>query len=208
MALYGGKERAHSVTMVAKYFGKHHKNVLRDIENLDCSRKFWRLNFALSDYTDSRGKTQPSITMTRDGFLFLVMGYRGKKAAEIKEGYIARFNAIEKELADWRVSREIMKPTVRSMTDAIRDQTPPELMNQFTYSNYTNLAYRAALGLSVKQIRDARAVPKGAILADYMTTDELTAVKKMESVIAAMLDAGATYQAVKTALSGVGRITA
>nr|WP_277668545.1 Rha family transcriptional regulator [Caproiciproducens galactitolivorans] len=33
--------------------------------------------------------------MTRDGFMFLVMGYRGKKAAAIKEAYIKQFNEME-----------------------------------------------------------------------------------------------------------------
>jgi Rha family phage regulatory protein len=33
--------------------------------------------------------------MTRDGFAFLVMGYRGKKTARFKEDYIRRFNQME-----------------------------------------------------------------------------------------------------------------
>ena len=30
--------------------------------------------------------------ITKDGFVFLVMGYTGKKAAEFKEAYIKKFN--------------------------------------------------------------------------------------------------------------------
>lgn len=33
--------------------------------------------------------------MTRDGFVFLAMGYRGKKTARFKEEYIKRFNQME-----------------------------------------------------------------------------------------------------------------
>lgn len=33
--------------------------------------------------------------MTRDGFVFLVMGFTGKMAAKFKEAYIKAFNAME-----------------------------------------------------------------------------------------------------------------
>lgn len=71
--------RANSL-LVAKMFEREHKNVLRDIENLECSEEFRRLNFEQSYYHNSQNKKQPCVNMTRDGFTFLVMGYRGKKA--------------------------------------------------------------------------------------------------------------------------------
>lgn len=83
---------------IANIFGKQHKNVLQDIRSLDCSEEFTRLNFQLSEYTDPTGRKLPYYTMTRDGFTFLVMGYRGKKAAAFKEAYIKAFNQMEKEL--------------------------------------------------------------------------------------------------------------
>lgn len=100
--------RANSL-MVAKYFNKRHADVLRDVEKLDCSRRFSQRNFALAEYIDKQGKPRPYVAMTRDGFVFLVMGYRGKQAAEIKEAYINRFNAMEKNLSEWHTSRQLMK---------------------------------------------------------------------------------------------------
>lgn len=87
--------RANSL-MVAKMFGKRHDNVLRDIETMECSKEFRLLNFEESSYKNEQGKKQPCVNMTRDGFTFLVMGYRGKKAAQFKEAYILRFNQMEK----------------------------------------------------------------------------------------------------------------
>ena len=83
---------------VAKFFRKEHKNVLRDIRELDCSDEFRQLNYELTSDKDEQGKKQPYYTMTRDGFMFLVMGYRGKKAAKFKELYIQRFNEMEKTI--------------------------------------------------------------------------------------------------------------
>ncbi|WP_373232090.1 Rha family transcriptional regulator [Cohnella sp.] len=83
---------------VAEAFGKEHKNVLRDIESLECSPEFSRLNFEQSTYTNDRGRTYPKYLMTQDGFSFLVMGYTGKEAAKFKEMYISEFNQMRAEI--------------------------------------------------------------------------------------------------------------
>lgn len=77
---------------VAELFGKQHKDVLRKFENLDCSTEFTERNFALSEYLDSSGRKLPMYEMTKDGFIFLVMGFTGAAAARIKEAYINTFN--------------------------------------------------------------------------------------------------------------------
>jgi phage regulator Rha-like protein len=40
----------------------------------------------------------PMHEMTKDGFMFLVLGFSGAKAAAIKESYIAAFNMMEQAL--------------------------------------------------------------------------------------------------------------
>lgn len=44
-----------SSLVVAEYFGKAHKDVLRAIKQLDCSTLFNRRNFALVEYIDRKG---------------------------------------------------------------------------------------------------------------------------------------------------------
>ncbi|MBG6243472.1 MAG: hypothetical protein EKE20_17490 [Candidatus Symbiopectobacterium sp. Dall1.0] len=83
---------------VADYFGKEHQKVVLKISNLDCSeqfltRNFWRVQF------EHRGNTYEAYEMTKDGFVFLVMGFTGKKAAAFKEAYIAEFNRMEGSLS-------------------------------------------------------------------------------------------------------------
>ncbi len=92
--------------LVARDFEKPHKNVLKSVKKLECSAEFSRLNFKPSYYVDERGKQQPLVLMTRDGFTFLAMGFTGAKAAAFKERYIAAFNAmaahIQRQAAiDW-----------------------------------------------------------------------------------------------------------
>lgn len=93
--------------IVAQVFGKEHKNVTRDIENLSCSSTFNRLNFERITYRDARNREQYAYEMTKDGFSFLVMGYTGDKAGEFKEKFIYEFNKREMMLKndDYIVAR-------------------------------------------------------------------------------------------------------
>lgn len=81
---------------VAEAFGKRHDNVLRKLESLECSKEFNALNFEAVEYVDPKGEKRPAYEMTKDGFIFVVMGFTGKQAAAIKEAYIKAFN----EMAD------------------------------------------------------------------------------------------------------------
>jgi anti-repressor protein len=84
--------------IVAETFGKNHKDVLRDIRELDCSEEFSQRNFAPSSYISEQNKELPKYLITQDGFSFLVMGYTGKEAARFKEMYINEFNLMKNEL--------------------------------------------------------------------------------------------------------------
>ena len=87
-----------SSRVVAAAFGKEHRRVLQDIRALECSSKFNAHNFVLVGYTDAKGEKRPECFMTKDGFMFLVMGYTGTLAAQIKEAYINEFNAMAEAL--------------------------------------------------------------------------------------------------------------
>ncbi|HDR2376767.1 TPA: Rha family transcriptional regulator [Enterobacter asburiae] len=86
----------------ADYFDKQHKHVLTKIDSIDCSPEFSSVNFSADVQTVEVGNGAERETrcylITKDGFMFSVMGFTGKKAARLKEAYIAKFNAMEAEL--------------------------------------------------------------------------------------------------------------
>ncbi|MDZ7831649.1 MAG: Rha family transcriptional regulator [Desulfobacterales bacterium] len=86
--------------IIADKFEKEHKDVLKIIKNLECSRKFSQRNFAPASYLDHQNKARPMYKLTRDGFVFLVTGFTGAKAARVKEAYIAAFNEMERRLTE------------------------------------------------------------------------------------------------------------
>ena len=81
---------------VAEIFAKQHKNVIQKIESLDCSPEFTSANFSAHVQTIEIGngasRESKYYEMTKDGFMFLVMGFTGAAAAKIKEAYINTFN--------------------------------------------------------------------------------------------------------------------
>lgn len=97
ISLHHGKPVTTSLK-VAEAFGKLHKNVIRKLQSIECSPEFNRLNFEPVEYTDAKGEKQPMWEMTKDGFMFLVMGFTGTKAAAIKEAYINAFNWMAEQL--------------------------------------------------------------------------------------------------------------
>lgn len=91
-----------SSRQIAESFGKEHKHVLRDIENLIGGESKIGLSsmFFKSEYISAQNKKLPEYLMNRDGFTLLAMGFTGKAALEWKLKYIAAFNEMEKKLAE------------------------------------------------------------------------------------------------------------
>lgn len=83
---------------ISNHFGKKHKDVLRAIQNIDYSKEFNERNFAPILYLDGMNREKPMYEITRDGFMFLCMGFTGTTTAQWKEKYIAAFNALECEV--------------------------------------------------------------------------------------------------------------
>ena len=152
---------------VAQVFEKRHDNVLKDIRELDCSSEFRLLNFEESYYRNAQGKKQPSYCMTRDGFVFLAMGYRGKKAAQFKELYIKRFNEMEK--------------FIKSLVSA-RQEFPLLTEN------------RIVLGMTAKQFRLANNIEKGKSIRPYLTKEQIEMLEILQKVDVGLLVAFPAYE--------------
>lgn len=161
---------------VAKCFEKEHKNVIRDIRELDCSEEFRLLNFEPSFYKNQQGKKQPCYCMTRDGFVFLVMGYRGKKAAHFKEMYIRRFNEMEEHIKSLVSARQEFP----LLTDSIKlayDNPKP-----YHYSNECDMINRIVLGMTSKQYKIAHDIPSNESIRPYLSEGQIKLMDILQKV--------------------------
>ncbi|SMF44272.1 Rha family transcriptional regulator [Desulfovibrio gilichinskyi] len=91
-----------SSIVVAELFGKQHKKVLRDINELEIPDDYRELNFepTFRDVPGPNGaiRKEPAFNMTRDGFSLLAMGFTGNKAMEWKIKFLDAFNSMESRL--------------------------------------------------------------------------------------------------------------
>lgn len=83
---------------LAKTFEKQHRTVLRAFDNLKCSDDFRLHNFVQSEFLDSQGKAHRQLTMTKNGFAMLAMGFTGPRAAAFKEAFINEFDRMAEAL--------------------------------------------------------------------------------------------------------------
>lgn len=184
---------------VAQFFGKRHDHVIRDIRNLDCSEEFRLLNFGESYYKNEQGKRQPCYTMTRDGFVFLVMGYRGKKAAQFKELYIKRFNDMEKHIERLVTARHDF-PILMEQIKLIHDEP-----KAYHFSNECDMINRLVTGMSAKQFRDAHGIEKGQSIRPYLTPEQVELMEKLQRIDAGLLVAVPEYEKRKELLEDCKR---
>ncbi len=143
--------RTHSIT-VSKIFGKRHDDLLKKIRTLDCSPKFIARNFAEIpvdvDLKHGRVRKSTAYEMTKDGFIFLVMGFTGKRAAGIKEAYIEAFNLMADKLTQQQPAqpdpRMIGAPLLNDVVQKEINRWAKVLQNR-TYSHYKNRLLEEAL---------------------------------------------------------------
>lgn len=134
---------------VAEVFGKEHKHVLRDIENViaqlpkgqspdlgsGLNKPFEQPSdltsglFIRSVYQpEPNGRSYPEYLITRDGLTLLVMGYTGEKAMTFKLAYIQRFNEMEALLKEQqkqikKIDWDSLEREVRITGDALDKTT-------------------------------------------------------------------------------------
>ena len=152
---------------VAEKFGKRHEFVLRSIEKLladpDFISEVGQHKFVLSSYLTDQNRAQKKYLVTRDGFIFLAMGYKGKEARKWQGQFLDAFNAMEKvisgQIGSWLKARKLVKEVRRTMTDRVKDYVALAVSQgsetyktrpQLAYSNMTKMTNRA-LGITDKR---------------------------------------------------------
>lgn len=95
--LQGQNTRTNSL-LVAERFGKRHADVLRAIDDTECSDAFRKQNFMESMYIDEQGQSRKLYNLTWKGFSKLAFGFNGKAAADWQEKFLDAFEWMQNEL--------------------------------------------------------------------------------------------------------------
>lgn len=186
-----------SSRQVAETFGKRHANVLRDVQELDCSDNFRELNFEFSSYASEQKKKLPLVYMTKDGFTFLVMGYRGKRAAAFKESYIQRFNDMERFIKNMLTARMEFP----AFTDAVMNAH--EEPKFYHFATEVDMINRIVLGMSAKQFRELHGLEKGVSIRPYLSDAEAEAVLALQRADIGLLEVIPEFERRREVLAGM-----
>lgn len=171
---------------VAEHFRKRHSHVIAKIEEIienEPAENSARC-FVKSKYKDAKGEWRKKYLMNRDGFVFLVMGFTGKKANEWKWSYIHAFNSMEEIIRErntdsWIETREYGKLTRKAETDMIQKlveyaKGQGSKNSQMLYINYTKIANKMA----------------GVTDRDEASTKQLNDLSLAENIILHIIDTG------------------
>ena len=116
--------------------------------------------------------------------------------ADFKTELVRQFYTMRAELMKRKMYRIELKPIRREMTDVIQSVDS----SKWAYKKYTDLAYKTAIGKNAAQLRKERNATSKAKAIDYMSSDEIAAVSKLQSQIGVLLEMGMNYQQIKAIL--------
>ena len=119
---------------------------------------------------------------------------------DFKAELVRRFYAMRTELYNVKYEKLERKPIRIGLTDAIK-ALPESPHKHLKYKQYTDLAYKLAIGKTAKQVRMERGANKKDTASNFLTSKEIEAVSKAENSISVLLGIGMSYSEIKSALS-------
>lgn len=173
-----------SSLQVAEKFGKEHRNVLQNVDNLIAENSAVKNMFKLSSYKADNGQSYRQFYMNRDGFSLLVMGFNGKKALDWKLQYIKAFNQMEsfireKSTQAWVETRKYGKLTRKAETDTIQKLVE--------YAKEQGSGHAEMLYMTYSKLANKMAGVKNR---DEATVKQLNDLSLMENIILHEIDLG------------------
>lgn len=189
--------------VIAAFAGIQHHTVTRLIQQHEADfKEFGSLRFEIEVRKRKVGATTAKHYQLNEEQATLLMTYL-KNTAQVrvfKKELVRQFYAMRTELYKVQMAKASRRPVRVSMTDAIK-ALPDSPHKALKYGQYTDLAYKLALGRTARQLRKDRGADKRATASDYMTAEEISLVAEVENKIGVLIGIGMSYQQVKTSLT-------
>ena len=147
---------------------------------------------------DGRGRPE-TVYHLNEGQAVLILAYlrNTPQVREFKKRLVREFQRMKAELTRREVNRAKLLPARRTLTDAVRNCLPESPHKFRWYKIYTDLAYKAAVGMDAAHVRKSRGAAKDANAVEYLTSEEMEAVEKASGQIAVLIEAGMGYPEIR-----------
>lgn len=189
--------------VVAEVVGIEHRKIKVAIRKHQEAIETFGILAPYEHIIQNRGRGQPEVIykLNEEQATFLMTLLKNTATVvAFKKELVRQFYAMRRELVSRQVNRAKMLPSRRDLTDAIRDCIPESPHKGMWYKHYTDLAYRAAFGMSAAQLRKARNAPKGSVAADYLTSEEMESVERITKQVGVLVEMRLDYQQIKRML--------
>lgn len=118
----------------AEKLGQKHKDVVKGIRDLECSQAFSDRNFQPNYYKSAKSKSKLEYFITRDGLMYLLIGFRHGVTAKIREELVQQLNLM------------------KNSSDAIEKEIDKKKFDEDSVICYTIHHLAAELGISVEEL--------------------------------------------------------
>lgn len=191
------RERTMSSLVIARVTGKSHKNVLRDIRNMeDAWVKVNGRKFELVEYTDRKGEKRPCYELKFDECMYVAAKWNDETRAKLvkrwKELELQRI--AEERNPDLSVNRAIEAYRKQGKSDAwiATRMTGIVTRNAYTktlqehdvkyFGTCTDAIYKGLFDMRARDMRKKRNLPQKANVREQMDMVQLSAVMLSEAL--------------------------
>lgn len=188
--------------IIAEATGNNYRSVQRIIEKQKNRLEvFGRVRFEITPFETKGGVQNKKIYYLNEQQATLLITFlkNTEVVADFKTELVRQFFEMRQELQSRRNLRTERKPIRLSMTDAIK-ALPESPHKVFKYKQYTDLAYKVAIGKSAQKIRKERGAKQSDNASDFLTAKELQAVSDVENKISVLIQLGMNYNEIKSLL--------
>ncbi|MBR4212130.1 MAG: Rha family transcriptional regulator [Oscillibacter sp.] len=186
--------------VVARFAGVQHHAVQQLCARYQADlEEFGKVAFEMRALAESKTGQSAKVYHLNEGQAVLILAYlrNTPKVREFKKRLVKEFQRMKAELTRREINRAKLLPARRTLTDAVRDCLPDTPHKFRWYKIYTNLAYKAALGMDAAEIRRERGAAKDANAVEYLTSEEMEAVEKASGQIAVLIESGLSYPEIR-----------
>ena len=153
--------------------------------------------YAINYYKDAKGEMRPYYKLSKDLLTLVMFSFQTERAKEFRLLYIAKFNAMEKEL-NWYNARYLGIVTRNYMTDCIRDYYDGTQSKENPYVVFTNLVYSTLYGYDAYKLRMIHKLPKGENIRPWLSDEDVKIVDKMEQEVGTLISYGISLKEIRS----------
>ncbi|NLB82492.1 MAG: Phage regulatory protein Rha (Phage_pRha) [Firmicutes bacterium ADurb.Bin193] len=144
------------------------------------------------------GRPEESIYLNEQQATLLITFLKNTEAVvNFKVALVKAFYKMRKELTERLIAKQELKPVQKTLAEVIDTKIPDSPHKKFAFKQFTDLAYKNALGRTAAQLRKERGANSRAIASDFLSTGELNQVRIAENHIIALIDMGYIYHEIK-----------